>query len=48
MTYGQRFNPPPNWPEPPHDGWIPPHGLPPRALLGSGPGRVEALVIDHC
>ena len=31
MTSSQRFNPPPNWPEPPHDGWRPPADFrPPR------------------
>lgn len=30
-----RFNPPPNWPEPPHDGWLPPEDFQPQ--YGWGP-----------
>jgi hypothetical protein len=33
----QRFNPPPNWPEPPHDGWIPPADLRPQYSWGPVP-----------
>ncbi|WP_193104529.1 hypothetical protein [Brachybacterium sp. FME24] len=32
-----RFNPPPNWPEPPHDGWIPPADLRPQYSWGPVP-----------
>lgn len=31
----ERFNPPPNWPEPPHDGWTPPADF--RPQFGWGP-----------
>lgn len=37
MTHGQRFNPPPNWPEPPHDGWIPPADFSPGRSWGPVP-----------
>ena len=37
MTQGQRFNPPPNWPEPPHDGWIPPADFSPGPSWGPVP-----------
>lgn len=37
MTQGQRFNPPPNWPEPPHDGWIPPADFSPGHSWGPVP-----------
>ena len=38
MTSSQRFNPPPNWPEPPHDAWVPPADFRP----GPGWGPVPA------
>lgn len=45
-----RFNPPPNWPEPPHEGWLPPEDFRPRPSWGPIPagwrlwlsGRPEA------
>ncbi|ATG51985.1 hypothetical protein CFK38_10985 [Brachybacterium vulturis] len=37
MTQGRSFNPPPNWPEPPHDGWIPPAGFSPGRSWGPVP-----------
>ncbi len=37
MTQGQRFNPPPNWPEPPHDGWTPPADFSPGHAWGPVP-----------
>lgn len=37
MTQRQRFNPPPNWPEPPHDGWIPPADFRPGHSWGPVP-----------
>ena len=37
MTQGQRFNPPPNWPEPPHEGWLPPADFRPPATWGRIP-----------
>lgn len=37
MTQGQRFNPPPNWPEPPHDGWTPPADFQPGHAWGPVP-----------
>lgn len=37
MTQSQRFNPPPNWPEPPHDGWIPPADFRPGIAWGPVP-----------
>lgn len=37
MTQGQRFNPPPNWPEPPHEGWIPPADFRPGHAWGPVP-----------
>lgn len=33
----ERFNPPPSWPEPPHDGWRPPDGFQPPAAWGDVP-----------
>lgn len=33
----ERFNPPPNWPEPPRDGWVPPEDWLPRRAWGSVP-----------
>ena len=33
----QRFNPPPNWPEPPHDGWNPPADFRPQYTWGPIP-----------
>lgn len=33
----ERFNPPPNWPEPPHDGWTPPADFRPRNHWGPVP-----------
>lgn len=33
----ERFNPPPNWPEPPHDGWIPPADFRPQQGWGPVP-----------
>lgn len=33
----QRFNPPPNWPEPPHDQWIPPADFRPQPRWGPVP-----------
>lgn len=33
----ERFNPPPNWPEPPHDGWLPPADFQPRFDWGPVP-----------
>lgn len=33
----ERFNPPPNWPEPPHDGWTPPADFRPRSEWGAVP-----------
>lgn len=38
MTSPQRFNPPPNWPEPPQEGWTPPADFRP----GPSWGRVPA------
>lgn len=32
-----RFNPPPNWPEPPRDGWTPPEDWLPRRAWGAVP-----------
>lgn len=37
MTQDQRFNPPPNWPEPPHDGWTPPADFSPGRSWGPVP-----------
>src|SRR5699024_7143443 len=37
VTQAQRFNPPPNWPEPPHDGWIPPADFSPGPSWGPVP-----------
>lgn len=37
MTQSHRFNPPPNWPEPPHDGWLPPADFRPQAHWGPVP-----------
>ncbi len=37
MTRSQRFNPPPNWPEPPHDGWVPPEDFRPGYSWGPVP-----------
>lgn len=37
MTTVQRFNPPPNWPEPPHDGWLPPADFRPPPAWGPVP-----------
>lgn len=37
MTQDQRFNPPPNWPEPPHDGWLPPEDFRPQHTWGPVP-----------
>ncbi|MBB5831447.1 hypothetical protein [Brachybacterium aquaticum] len=31
------FNPPPNWPEPPHDGWVPPADFRPSPAWGPVP-----------
>ncbi|MCT2294549.1 hypothetical protein M3F57_00110 [Brachybacterium muris] len=33
----ERFNPPPNWPEPPHDGWTPPADFRPQHEWGPVP-----------
>ena len=33
----QSFNPPPNWPEPPHDGWLPPADFRPQHSWGPVP-----------
>lgn len=33
----QRFNPPPNWPQPPHAGWTPPAGWQPDPAWGPAP-----------
>mgnify|MGYP007040921396 CR=1 FL=1 len=33
----ERFNPPPNWPEPPHDGWVPPADFRPQHEWGPVP-----------
>ncbi|GAB4096154.1 hypothetical protein GCM10028787_16290 [Brachybacterium horti] len=32
-----RFNPPPSWPEPPQDGWLPPDGFRPGPAWGPVP-----------
>lgn len=37
MTQPQRFNPPPNWPEPPHEGWLPPSDFAPHPTWGPVP-----------
>ncbi|WP_233190751.1 hypothetical protein [Brachybacterium sp. UMB0905] len=37
MTVTRSFNPPPNWPEPPHDGWIPPTDFVPDQRWGPVP-----------
>ena len=37
MTSAQRFNPPPNWPEPPHDEWVPPADFRPGPSWGPVP-----------
>lgn len=37
MTSARRFNPPPNWPEPPHDGWVPPADFRPGPSWGPVP-----------
>lgn len=37
MTQHQSFNPPPNWPEPPHDGWLPPADFRPQHSWGPVP-----------
>jgi len=37
VSQDRRFNPPPNWPEPPHDGWIPPADFRPGTSWGPVP-----------
>ncbi len=37
MTSPQRFNPPPNWPEPPQEGWTPPADFRPGDSWGPVP-----------
>lgn len=37
MTQPQRFNPPPNWPEPPHEEWLPPADFRPAPAWGPVP-----------
>ena len=58
MSTPDRFNPPPSWPEPPHDGWTPPADFQPHGSwseVPSGwrlwiserfPGRAEAPLQD--
>lgn len=37
MNQASRFNPPPSWPEPPHDGWVPPADFRPQGTWGEVP-----------
>ena len=46
MTQGQRFNPPPNWPEPPQDGWIPPADFRPDPSWGPVPAGWRLWLSD--
>lgn len=41
-----RFNPPPNWPEPPHDGWVPPKDWRPDPAWGPVPAGWRLWVED--
>lgn len=47
MTQGQRFNPPPNWPEPPHDGWLPPADFRPQHTWGPVPAGWRLWLKEH-
>ncbi|MGY5764543.1 hypothetical protein ACXET9_04995 [Brachybacterium sp. DNPG3] len=42
-----RFNPPPNWPEPPHDGWVPPEGFQPPYTWGPVPSGWRLWIDDE-
>lgn len=43
---GARFNPPPNWPEPPHPGWQPPSGWGPDPAWGPVPAGWSLWIAD--
>lgn len=47
MTQRQRFNPPPNWPEPPHDGWTPPADFRPQHAWGPVPAGWRLWLKDR-
>lgn len=47
MTQPQRFNPPPHWPEPPHDGWIPPADFRPQHSWGPVPAGWRLWLKDQ-
>lgn len=42
-----RFNPPPNWPEPPSDEWVPPEGFRPPYTWGPVPSGWRLWVDDE-
>ena len=46
MTSSQRFNPPPNWPEPPHDAWVPPADFRPGPDWGPVPAGWRLWTTD--
>ena len=41
-----RFNPPPSWPEPPREGWLPPDGFRPQQQWGEVPAGWRLWVED--
>lgn len=41
-----RFNPPPNWPRPPHDNWTPPPGWQPDPAWGPPPSGWQLYEVD--
>lgn len=43
----ERFNPPPSWPEPPHDGWRPPAGFRPRKDFAPVPAGWRLWVAEE-
>lgn len=46
MTQGQRFNPPPHWPEPPQEGWVPPTDFRPDRSWGPVPAGWRLWLTD--